>query len=299
MPSRLPLRILNGEGNMQSSTDFNCPNGVARLTDPASESTNAIGDLGGPVARRGRKISPTTILLGCVFAAGVVTYGADRLLRTMDEVEFHEDMQRAAERGPPPPEVVDPLMNLELEQMAAHARQVADRKTWENSKLATGTVAPAITLPDCRDGHEVRLADFEGHKPVVLIFGSFSCDVLCNQLGQLQRFYTEYKDRAEFVFIHVGDAYHEMPKLEPVLGNLRPSAVNRAERTRRAMAFLGLTFPGLIDRPDGRIESAYEAWPKRLVIVDSEGRVALDAGRGLPGGWELDEVEAWLKEHTS
>jgi hypothetical protein len=34
--------------------------------------------------------------------------------------------------------------------------------------------APDFSLPSLQDGRTVRLSDYRGHKPVVLVFGSFS-----------------------------------------------------------------------------------------------------------------------------
>ena len=39
--------------------------------------------------------------------------------------------------------------------------------------LPPGTVAPPFTLQDFRTGESVSLYDFRGHRPVVLLFGSF------------------------------------------------------------------------------------------------------------------------------
>jgi hypothetical protein len=45
-------------------------------------------------------------------------------------------------------------------------------------------------------------------------------------------------------------------------------------------------------------EYDYDALPQRLVIVDTDGRIALDVGRGVPAGLNLAPVEAWLNTHA-
>lgn len=40
--------------------------------------------------------------------------------------------------------------------------------------LRVGDVAPDFTLPDLKKSKQVRLADFQKKKPVVLIFGSYT-----------------------------------------------------------------------------------------------------------------------------
>src|SRR5262245_33273156 len=42
------------------------------------------------------------------------------------------------------------------------------------------TPAPDFTLPDLRTGRPVTLSAFRG-RPTVLIFGSFTCTLFCNQ----------------------------------------------------------------------------------------------------------------------
>jgi peroxiredoxin len=163
-----------------------------------------------------------------------------------------------------------------------------------------GKPAPDFTLPDNSDGHEVSLADFHGKRPVVLMFGSFSCDLFCNDVARLEHLYQAYKDRAQFLFIHVSDAPHLIPALKYVLRGLKPSPEFRSERARRAMDHLALNFPCLIDTPEATVENAYNAWPRRLMIVDEEGKIALDEGKGVGGpGWDLGAVEDWLKGHVN
>jgi peroxiredoxin len=218
----------------------------------------------------------------------------------MSAAEYQGGGQTTAQTHFQPPSALVVQMGPEMEgSTLRHMRDMANRPGWISRKFEAGTLAPDFRVPDTRDGHEVRLVDFRGRKPVVLVFGSFSCDVFCNQIDEVERLYRQYKNRAEFLFVHVDDAYHTIPGLQPAMADLPPTRANRAERTRRATAFLGLTFPTFIDRADGRIESAYDAWPKRMVLVDTDGRVALDAGRGFPDGWDLGKVEAWLKEQRN
>jgi len=48
------------------------------------------------------------------------------------------------------------------------------RPTGEPARpLTSGTAAPPFTLTDFRTGKKVSLDDFRGHRPVVLLFGSF------------------------------------------------------------------------------------------------------------------------------
>jgi hypothetical protein len=77
---------------------------------------------------------------------------------------------------------VDALLNREppLEDQPLPESQwspgpgVVGSAAWMASKLPDGTPAPDFTLPRLTDRSAVTLSAFRGHKPVVLIFGSFT-----------------------------------------------------------------------------------------------------------------------------
>jgi hypothetical protein len=155
--------------------------------------------------------------------------------------------------------------------------------------LRPGTPAPDFTLADIRTGGPVRLASLRG-RPVVLVFGSFGCDVLCSQLGRLRELYREYGRRVQFLFVYVTEAPHEGG-----LPDARGDRARRAALVRAAWEGRGLPFPCLLDGPDCEAEEAYRAWPLRLVLVGADGRVLADLGRGLPAGWDLRQARDKLK----
>jgi hypothetical protein len=136
-------------------------------------------------------------------------------------------------------------------------------------------------------------------------------------LGRVHQLEQAYEGHAAFLFIHVADAGHELPELLALYrdaGLDAHSAADRPRRLARAMQHYGLTFPCLEDR-DGEVRRAYGAWPERLVIVDRDGRIAFDAGRGLtiapgigpgdldpslpPTHWDFNAIDAWLRAHAA
>jgi peroxiredoxin len=163
----------------------------------------------------------------------------------------------------------------------------ADPAAWFAQKMRADTRAPDFTASRVTDGTEVRLSDFRGGKPVVLIFGSLSCDRLCAQAEELERLYRAYRDRADFLFVYIREAHGR--------GAVVP--IHSRAAMQKAMAEHNLSIPCV--RDSGAAEGAYDAWPKRLVVVGPDGRIVLDAGRGMPERWDLEEVEAWLRSHTS
>jgi hypothetical protein len=164
--------------------------------------------------------------------------------------------------------------------------------------IPKGTAAPDFELPDVRDGRVVRLSGLRG-RPVVLVFGSFGCNLLCDQAAELARLHSRCKDRAQFLFVYVVEAPHDNPDLPPPWGGGVAADPEEAqkERIRKGFAHYGLTMPCLEDSKKEAVE-AYGAWPRRLVLVDASGRIACDAGPGLMGnaGWDLDAFGKMLDQ---
>lgn len=230
--------------------------------------------------RWGRRAVVVAVVVAAV-AAGVPA--ADWGLRAYD---------RWANPPAPTPEFPPALARLQ-EALRSHG----EGDDFRSRKSTVGGPASDFTLASVADGKPVRLADFRG-KPVVLVFGSFSCDIFCSRLAELEQLYQDERNRAAFLFVNVTEAGHEVPGYEFViegtaLGRPQPEAVRR-ERTAKALAKAGLTMPAVTDADDGPTERAYDAFPLRVVVVDADGRLALDLGRGIDPTWDLGEVRRWL-----
>ncbi len=61
------------------------------------------------------------------------------------------------------------------------------------------------------------------------------------------------------------------------------------------VADLGIEFPALVDPIDNRTELAYTAWPERIYLVGTDGRIILKTKPG-PFGFEPDDLEAELEK---
>jgi hypothetical protein len=71
---------------------------------------------------------------------------------------------------------------------------------------------------------------------------------------------------------------------------------------RRAVALeattaLGLSIPAVIDGDDGTVGLMYSAWPARIVVVDADGKVALNAGVNGISSMDGDGLGGWLRAH--
>ena len=173
---------------------------------------------------------------------------------------------------------------------------------WPEQSL-TGKQAPDFSLPSVADLHELQLSRLVEGKPVVLVLASFSCDLFCNQAADLDHLYQQFKEHADFLGVYIEEAGHDIPGLEYMLEEnslAEPDALpNHLPAIRKALSQQHLTFPWVIDRSDHAVEKDYMAWPRRLLIVDRDGRIAMDLGHGFAKGqWNLEEVAAWLRTHV-
>ena len=161
-------------------------------------------------------------------------------------------------------------------------------EAWAQRRLPAGLEAPDFLLPAFPGGGEVRLSSLRGRGPVVLAFGSFTCDLFCDSLGRLAELSEAYRGRARFYLVYIAEAGHRLPFPGPEGG--------RPDRVRRGLEFFRVPFPCLLAPPDSQAEKDYDPWPTRLVLLDGDGKVALDAGRGTRRPpWDLAGFEACLR----
>jgi len=114
-------------------------------------------------------------------------------------------------------------------------------------------------------------------------------------LGRLVELQAEYADRVAFLFVVIRDAGHPDAGSPAYAAKLGPDSPAEAwlALIRDSLDHYNISFTTLIDK-DGAVERDYNAFPKRLVVIDTAGRITLDGSRGMGGGpseWELAEVE--------
>ena len=66
----------------------------------------------------------------------------------------------------------------------------------------------------------------------------------------------------------------------------------------KACSVLKIKLPCLVDQMDDAVNKTYSAWPDRLYIVDSDGKIAVMGGPG-PGGFapSVREARTWLEKN--
>jgi hypothetical protein len=146
--------------------------------------------------------------------------------------------------------------------------------------------APDFTLKTNDGKADVTLSRLTGPKPVVLIFGSFTCGPFRSQAGNIEKLYRRYKDRANFVMVYVRDAHPTdgwRMESNDRLGAVTAQPTTYDERVAVAQKcgrLLDLGFPMLVDTIDDSVGARYSGMPGRLYLIDRQGKVAYKSGRG-------------------
>ena len=146
--------------------------------------------------------------------------------------------------------------------------------------------APDFTLKTNDGTADITLSKLVGPKPVVLVFGSFTCGPFRSHSGNIEKLYGKYKDRANFVMVYVREAHPtDGWRME---SNDRVGAITaqpksyeeRAQVAQKCGRLFHIGFPMLVDTIDDTVGARYSGMPGRLYVIDKSGKVAFKSGRG-------------------
>jgi thiol-disulfide isomerase/thioredoxin len=171
--------------------------------------------------------------------------------------------------------------------------------------LRQGDAAPDFTLRSPDGKQTLHLADLRGVKPVVLIFGSYTCPPFRDVYPTLERLHRTYGERVAFYYVYIREAHAEdgwkMPRNQRegiAITDPKTMDERNAVAGQACMNFK-TRIPGLVDTMDDATDRAYAAWPSRIFLVDVNGTIAV---RGDPGPRGLvpaaKAVEKWLEKNA-
>jgi hypothetical protein len=83
---------------------------------------------------------------------------------------------------------------------------------------------------------------------------------------------------------------------EGVIYRQAQSTDERAQVAEACAVRLKFTIPTLIDGIDNAVDLAFNAWPERLYVLDTQGIVIYQGGKG-PYGFDPDELNVFLQAH--
>jgi hypothetical protein len=146
--------------------------------------------------------------------------------------------------------------------------------------------APDFTLKTNDGKAEITLSRLIGPKPLVLVFGSFTCGPFRGQSGNVEKLYRRYKGRANFLMVYVREAHPtdgwrmESNDRSGVVTEQPKTYAQRVEVASKCGQLLDLGFPMLVDSIDDRVGARYSGMPGRLYLIDRAGKIAFKSGRG-------------------
>jgi len=117
----------------------------------------------------------------------------------------------------------------------------------------------------------------------------------------LRQLHEQYGGRAQFLFVYIREAGHVLPDelrefAEPADAP-RGSQLRLLPRIRAGRKHFDLRFPCLLDNEAGEVEKRYNAFPMRVFIVDSAGRIAVDSGITSADLFPWKKMTDWLERH--
>jgi thiol-disulfide isomerase/thioredoxin len=168
-----------------------------------------------------------------------------------------------------------------------------------NAGPALNAPAPDFSLKTHDGQHVIRLSDLRGSKPIVLVFGNFTCGPFRATYPLIDELCKRYQDRATFLGVYVREAHPtdgwRMDSNAAVGIELaQPKTYEeRLAVAQQCQATLKYSMPLVVDEINDPVGNAYSGMPGRFYVIDGAGKVAYKSGRG-PFGFKPGELEQAL-----
>jgi cytochrome oxidase Cu insertion factor (SCO1/SenC/PrrC family) len=199
---------------------------------------------------------------------------------------------------PPPPHSRGSQSQADYDRQADEENK---KHGWGEGKLKAGDAAPDFDLEALDPEQSAQLSSFAGKKPVVLVFGTYTCPAFRAQSNAIKGLAGMYKKQVEFLLISIREAHPtDGLQMEQNVeeGIFLPSPKSLEEKQAHALKCvrdLNIKFTTLVDTMDNKLEQAYTAWPIRLYLVGKDGRIAWK-GKPGPDGFLPAELAVAIEE---
>ncbi len=168
------------------------------------------------------------------------------------------------------------------------AKEAADARALVTSPdppagLAPGSEARDFELARSSSGAPVRLSAFRGKQPVVLIFGSYTCPKFRSQVAALNALFDRFHHQAQFLLVYIREAHTDATFKSTANqreGIAQPEAATLDEKRAYATSCLrklAIKYDGVVDGIDDAVDRAYQAWPSRIYVIGTSGRVLFNS----------------------
>jgi hypothetical protein len=161
--------------------------------------------------------------------------------------------------------------------------------------------APDFTLKTVDGKETITLSKLIGPKPLVLVFGNFTCGPFRALYPEIETIARRYQGEATFLMVYVreahpSDGWHMESNARVGVKVAQPT--NLGERVNVCQQFCKMfkpTLPVVVDEIHDPAGNAYSGMPGRLYVIDPSGKIAYKSGRG-PFGFKAGELEQALAE---
>lgn len=176
-----------------------------------------------------------------------------------------------------------------------------------NAGPGIGETAPDFTLKTVDGKADVNLRERHREKPLVLVFGNFTCGPFRAHSGNVERVHRRHKDESEFLMVYVREAHptngwRMTDNDQKGVEILQPASdFERTAVAQQCYNRLKSPWTLVVDRIDDEVGRAYSGMPSRLYVIDTDGTVVYKSGRG-PFGFKPAEMEQsliWLLAQKS
>ena len=143
--------------------------------------------------------------------------------------------------------------------------------------IESGQAAPDFKLVKL-DGSPVQLSALKG-RPVVLVFGSYTCPTLRDRAMGLDRLYHDVQEKVNLFLVYTREAHPvdgwevDRNKLDNIQIQQPTSEAARKSVARLAHDSLHLAMPILMDGMDDAVATNYGAFPNGAVVIGTDGLV--------------------------
>jgi hypothetical protein len=159
--------------------------------------------------------------------------------------------------------------------------------------------APDFRLKTHDGSRSIRLSENLGERPVVLVFGNFTCGPFRSLYPGVDEVCQRYRDQATFLSVYVREAHPsdgwlmESNSKQGVQVAQPQTYAERVGVAGQCQLKLKYSMPLLVDEIHDPVGNAYSGMPARLYVIDADGKVAYKSGRG-PFGFKSGEMEQAL-----
>lgn len=164
-----------------------------------------------------------------------------------------------------------------------HAISAGILGNWEQLGIQKGQPVPDFTLFS-EKGKPFRLSsELKKGRPIVLISGSYTCDVSRGNMEAIKAFYKQFEDEMVFFMVYTIDAhpfdtgspYSPEGKVWIAKNNVRDNVKaaqpktykQRVELARKWMTENSIAFPVLVDNPDNLFWKKFGQAPNMVYII--------------------------------